>query len=231
MSPRSSGFRDVAYEILKEVGQPVRLDELAKTALDRGMFSSKAQDPIASLVSTLRNEALRTSNSYGFRILENGCVALAEWGETSVGTVQVRHRRRRSASAHPQSIVAPVGVTLEKLERIRQAIPRQEFDADWDELYQVLKAEERARQITPVTDRQLAERTRAIVERIHGFLLGSSDDAPKSEQVCDWIFICYTLELYREGAALWHYVNKDDIDALKYERTSRLSAACRARVS
>lgn len=230
MSPKTRGFRDVAYEMLKELGQPVRLEELAKTALDRGMVSSNAQDPVASLVGTLRNDALRTSNPCGFKILDGGYVALAEWGESVAATAPVRHRRRRqSASPQPQA-VTPAGVTLEKLERIRQAIPAQEFEEDWGELYQRLKAEERARQITPVTDRQLAERARAVVDRLHAFLQGSSQDAPKSDVICDWIFICYTLELHREGAALWHFVNKDEVDAAKYERTAKYSAACRTRV-
>ena len=76
----------------------------------------------------------------------------------------------------------------------------------------------------------LLERIRPLVQRIQDFLQGRGNESPKSEIVCDWIFICYTLELYREGAALWRYVNKDEVNAWQYERTAKFSTACRARV-
>ena len=45
---------------------------------------------------------------------------------------------------------------------------------------------------------------------------------PKSEVVCDWIFTCYTSGFYcREGAALWRYVNKDEVNSWQYERTAK----------
>jgi hypothetical protein len=50
-----------------------------------------------------------------------------------------------------------------------------------------------------------------------------------TEKISETTVICYTLELHREGAALWRYVNKDEIDAWQYERTAKFSAACRAR--
>ena len=121
------------------------------------------------------------------------------------------------------------GITLEKLERIRHVISPEEFRKDWGELYDHLTAEERAKWITAVTDKQLAERTRSVVLRIHSFLQGSSTETPKSELVCDWIFVCYTLELFREGAALWRYVNQDEVNEWQHQRTAKLCAACRAR--
>jgi hypothetical protein len=140
------------------------------------------------------------------------------------GTVPGEPPRRRAPAL-------PAGITLEKLERIRQVIPQDEFRQDWGDLYDHLLAEERARAITPVNDKLLANQVRPLVQRIQDFLQGRGNDTPSSELVCDWIFICYNLELLREGAALWQYVNKDETNPWQYERTMKLSAACRARVS
>lgn len=229
MPRKGSGFVDAAYQILKETSHPMHAEEIARASLDRGLAISHAEDPIHSLVGTLYSEVERRPNTRGFTSLGGGLFGLAEWGELTTSAPAAPVRRRRTSTRIEQA--PSLGISLEKLERIRQVMPAQQFEEDWGELYQRLKAEERARQITSVTDRQLAERTRGVVAIIHAFLRGTSDDAPKSEQICDWIFICYTLELYREGAALWHFVNRDEVDAAKYERTEKYSTACRARVS
>jgi hypothetical protein len=140
----------------------------------------------------------------------------------------------RPASSEPKSrrpTAMVSGLTLEKLERIRQFMPADEFKRDLGDIYDQLLAEERARAITSANDRYLLDRIRPLVRRIQDFLQGRGNETPKSEVMCDWIFICYTLELHREGAALWRYVNKDEVDAVKYERTAKFSAACRTRAS
>lgn len=129
-----------------------------------------------------------------------------------------------------RTITAPPGITLDKLERIRQVMSADEFKRDWGEIYDQLLAAERAKSITHLTDRHLLERVRPLVQRIQDFLQGRSDESPKSEVICDWIFLCYTLELFREGAALWRYVNQDEVNAWQYERAAKFSAACRARI-
>ena len=125
--------------------------------------------------------------------------------------------------------VVPSGITLEMLEQTRQMMPPDQFRQIWGGIYDQVLAEERRKAITPVNDRFLAEKARVIVQRVQDYLQGRSTESPKSETVCDWIFTCYNLELYREGAALWRYVNKDEVNAWQYERTAKLSAACRAR--
>ncbi len=228
MARRGSSFLDIAYRILMEAGHPMPLTEIAQMSLDRGLVTSHAQDPVESLVSTLRGTVSRGRNVRGFVLLEDGQVGLTEWGQPTTLVAPMRRRRRRSAPAD----AAPLpGITLEKLERIRHVMSPEDFDKDWGELFDRLTAEERAKWITAVTDRQLAERTRSVILRIHGFLQGSSTETPKSELVCDWIFLCYTLELFREGAALWRYVNQDEVNEWQHQRTAKLSAACKARVT
>lgn len=131
--------------------------------------------------------------------------------------------RRQPAAA------VPPGITLEKLERIRMVMSPDDFRNDWGAIYDRLVAEDRARWTTELNDRQLAERARPLVRRVQDFLQGKATEAPKSEVICDWIYLCYSLDLFREGAALWRYVNQDGIDGWQYKRTEKLAAACRVR--
>ena len=227
MARRGHSFVDAAYELLREAAHPMPIEEIARISLDRGLALSNAQDPTKSLASTLRSEVTRRPNIRGFVLLSEGLVSLAEWGEPTTPAPPIRNRRRIRAT--PADTTPLPGITLEKLERIRHVMSPEEFRQDWGELYDRLAAEERAKWITVVTDRQLAERTRSVIQRIHGFLQGSSTETPKSELVCDWIFLCYTLELFREGSALWRYVNKDEVNVWQYERSAKYSATCRAR--
>lgn len=241
MTKRGSGFLDAAKQILQERGEPMRGEEIIRIGLERGLFTTMARDEEAAysaLISTLHSTIARGSNSRGFVRYGNSTFGLAEWGDSvhPPATTQSRLRRgtRRSVRGEPPErstiSIVPQGVTLEMLEQTRQAMSADQFRQIWGGIYEQVLAEERRRAITPVSDRLLAEKARAIVQRIQDFLQGRSTESPKSETVCDWIFVCYNLELYREGAALWRYVNKDDVNAWQYERTAKFSTACRARV-
>ena len=53
---------------------------------------------------------------------------------------------------------------------------------------------------------------------------------PKSEIICDWIFICYTLEMFERAQPCGAAFNKDEVNDWQYERTAKFSTACRTRV-
>lgn len=125
---------------------------------------------------------------------------------------------------------APAGISMEVLEQTRKYMPQDEFRRAWGELYDRLLAAERAKAITPLGDRDLLARVREPVRRIQDFLQGRGNDAPKSEEICDWIHFCYLLGLFREGAALWQFVHQDGVNDWQYERTKRLAAVCRSKV-
>lgn len=135
----------------------------------------------------------------------------------------------RTASSARSKTTIPAGLTLDLLEQTRQAMPADQFQQIWGAIYQALLAVERAKAITTLTDSSLKERAGKPVRRIHAFLQGRGNDAPKSEEVCDWIHFCYALELYREAVALWQYVNQDDVHSWQYERTKKVAAVCRTR--
>jgi hypothetical protein len=115
------------------------------------------------------------------------------------------------------------------LEQTRKAMPQESFRQVWGTLYDQLLAKERAKAITQISDKELLVAVRQPVRRIQDFLQGRGNDTPKSEDMCDWIQFCYTLGLYREGAALWQYVNQDDVHPWQYERTKRVAAVCRTK--
>ena len=224
-------FLDVAYDILKEAGQPMHYSEVATIALERNSGFSQARDPIDSLGGVLYSEIKRGSNQRGFVRLGDGYFGLAEWSGAVSLPARGEHRARRHRRTERPVIAVPPDITLEKLERIRHVMSPEDFRSDWGALFDRLTAEERARWITAVTDRQLAERARSLTQHIHDFLQSKSPESPKSEIICDWIFLCYTLELNREAVALWRYVNQDEVNEWQYQRTAKFSAACRTRAS
>jgi hypothetical protein len=116
------------------------------------------------------------------------------------------------------------------LEITRQALPVDQFRQIWGELYDQLLAEERAKAITRLNDKELASRARKPLNKIQAFLKGRGNHTPQSDEICDWIHLCHALELYREAAALWRYVHLDEVDPLQIDRTRRVAAFCRAKV-
>ncbi len=120
--------------------------------------------------------------------------------------------------------------TLAKLERIRQVQPAEQFREDWGELYDQLRAEARARAITALDEKSLSARASEPVKRIQDFLQERSNDKPTSETICDWIHLCYTLELWPEGASLWQYIHPEDVNPWYCERTKKLAQVCRSHI-
>jgi hypothetical protein len=116
------------------------------------------------------------------------------------------------------------------LEQTRKAMPQESFRQVWGTLYDQLLAKERAKAITQISDKELLVAVRQPVRRIQDFLQGRGNDTPKSEDMCDWIQLCYTLGLYREGAALWQYVQRDEVNAWLYERSKKIATVCRTRI-
>ena len=79
-------IQKAAYEILKEKGHPLASREIAKVALDRGMVTSTARDPILAHAQTIdkniRDEAYNIPTLCFVRD-ERGrrVIGLPEWGQ------------------------------------------------------------------------------------------------------------------------------------------------------
>jgi len=77
-------------------------------------------------------------------------------------------------------------------------------------------------------------RVHAIIDThtatIRDFLKGRAD-RPSDERLCDWIHLCYELELYREGRDLFALVDPSQVNPWYYERTRRLAKVCAMKVT
>lgn len=222
------GFLDAAYEILKGAGHPMHGMEIVRIGLDRNLFTTSAKDH-RTLVNSLYSEVQRSRNRRGFVVLGNGHFGLREWdsGSQQLTPRSVGQRRTRAPSARTSSQAE--SISLEMLELTRQSMPADQFRQIWGALYDQLLVEERAKAITPLNDKELASRVRKLVQRIQDFLQGRGNQTPQSEEICDWINLCYALELYREATALWQYVHQDEVNGWHFDRTKKVAAVCRVK--
>lgn len=67
------------------------------------------------------------------------------------------------------------------------------------------------------------------LDRIHAFLQGRAN-RPSDDVLCDWVHLCYTVELYEEGAHLFNLINSAAVQPWLYERARRQAKVCRLRV-
>ncbi len=131
--------------------------------------------------------------------------------------------RKQTASAR-RSAPSPTspGITLEILEKTRQAMGDEQFRPVWGTIYDQLIAAERAKAITNVNDNELTRSARRQVRQIQDYLQGRNGDRPNSEQICDWIHFCYQFSLFREAVALFPLVNAREVDTWYFERARRI---------
>ena len=152
---------------------------------------------------------------------EPGRDTLSDPPQTSMPAAPAKEPRTPTPRA---AVGMPAGITLDKLERIRKVMAAGDSRHDWGDIYDQLLAAEHARAITPLNDRYLLERIRPLLQRLQDFLQGRAIKRPEVRSYLRLgYFICYTLEMFREGAALWRCVNKDEVNAWQYERTAKFS--------
>ena len=120
---------------------------------------------------------------------------------------------------------------MEMLEQTRKQMPADQFRQLWGTLYDQLLAEERAKAVTEITQTELGRRARRRMDEIHAFLSGKNVSTPSAEVLCDWIHFCYTLDLFREAAALLPYIREDEVDAAIYRRAKRIAEVCRSKLA
>ncbi|TET47232.1 hypothetical protein E3J62_02085 [candidate division TA06 bacterium] len=76
-------IQEAASEILRDVGEPLTSRRIAEIALDRGMVTSAAQDPVQSLTATIdkniRKEAYNTPRLVFIQGPRGRLVGLPEW--------------------------------------------------------------------------------------------------------------------------------------------------------
>jgi hypothetical protein len=83
---------------------------------------------------------------------------------------------------------------------------------------------------TGVDEKKVLRLARKKIAAIQRCARQKMEPLPAAPQLADWIYLGYVFGMYPEGAAPWRYVGKDEIDVLKYKRTEKFSAVCRAKV-
>ncbi len=66
------------------------------------------------------------------------------------------------------------------------------------------------------------------INQIREYLRGRI--APPSDEVlCEWVYFCYTFQLFQEGAEIFKLINPSTVDSWPYERAKRLAKVCQIR--
>ncbi len=64
------------------------------------------------------------------------------------------------------------------------------------------------------------------IANIQSYLDGHSSMQPSDEKICDWVYFCYTFELYSEGRDLFALISRNEVNPWYYERTKKLAKLC-----
>ena len=54
---------------------------------------------------------------------------------------------------------------------------------------------------------------------------------PSEEVLCEWVYFCYTFELFKESVELFNLINPEAVDVWPYERAKRIAKVCRIRAN
>ena len=243
-------FLDTACSVLREERQWMHAKDLVQEVLDQGLYTSMAKDPIASLTSTLYPAASRGSNRRG--LMRHGPMfGLKEWGAEipPPDNVMLRELNRESAAEFKTWPLSQLEAFTDLLERAREQrssspntqdqqsplVPQTQDEVEAVEAFQdflrrsVQRYEEQELRspITQISDSELLDRVRHEVNQIHDFLLGQSIQDPSPQLITNWIVLCYQLQLYREGVAVFKQIGPDQIGEALYKHVSKIAKACR----
>ncbi len=69
------------------------------------------------------------------------------------------------------------------------------------------------------------------ITTIRNFLSGHLVQSPSNEKLCDWIYLCYLLEIYREASELFTLLESVDVNPWYYERTKKIVRICEQKVN
>ncbi|MBW2030922.1 MAG: hypothetical protein JRH06_16185 [Deltaproteobacteria bacterium] len=119
-------IQEAAYNILNEVGNPLGSRKLAKIALERGMVTSYAKDPVQSLAQTIekniRDEVYNSPKLIFLYTPQGRLIGLPIWEKTEKMTAS-----NNSATFKELKAKCPVEI-LEKIRLAEQAKLARDFD-------------------------------------------------------------------------------------------------------
>jgi restriction system protein len=79
-------FAAAAYQVLKQAGKPLSINEITSVALEQGMISTVGKTPSATMSAQLYVDIKRKGNSSKFIKVNKGKFALREWSESPIAS-------------------------------------------------------------------------------------------------------------------------------------------------
>lgn len=105
-----------------------------------------------------------------------------------------------------------------KLQKSLQDLLRDNFVEEKDTWRNPTKAERETlfKKLTDKTARQ-----------IDSFLKGQTEEKPSDDTLCEWVEFCYTNGLFKEGAALFHYIDEKGVSSETFQKTKKIAEICK----
>jgi hypothetical protein len=119
-------IQEAAYQILKELGEPISSKKIASIALDKHMVSSNAHDPIQSHAQTIekniRDDVYNRPKLIFMQGSQGRLIGLPEWSSGSINSKDDRIKSETELKARIP------GKLLEKIRLAEQAKLTNSFD-------------------------------------------------------------------------------------------------------
>lgn len=125
-------FLEAAHEILKQVGQPLHYQEIARRALEQGLIESRGKTPEATMNAQLAVNIKRAAEGGPpprFARVGRGLFGLREWGETGPITPTTDEQRQPSYLSYKEAALQVLREVCQPLsaQEITQRAIEQEF--------------------------------------------------------------------------------------------------------
>jgi 16S rRNA G966 N2-methylase RsmD/DNA-directed RNA polymerase subunit RPC12/RpoP len=69
--------------------------------------------------------------------------------------------------------------------------------------------------------------TDKTARQIDLFLNGQTEEKPGDDTLCEWVEFCYTNGLFKEGAALFHYIDEKGVSSETFQKTKKIAEICK----
>lgn len=80
---------------------------------------------------------------------------------------------------------------------------------------------------TQINDDEYLKILHSIFRDIKAFIDGNQSITPTNEQICNWIYHCYTFQHYWEGMKLFNMLDEDSVSSDLYRITKKIADVCR----
>ncbi len=81
----------------------------------------------------------------------------------------------------------------------------------------------------PKSNKELLTSIRALIQEIHAFLTEETDIEINHDQLCFWVWFCYNMQLYNQGALVFKRINPLKTSPILYKLVKKIGNACQLR--